>query len=424
MSQYKKPRWQDRTNNDRHYCPLCNAWMSSDRQSISLHENGKKHRENVEKDLKRRRDEKARKEKEEKELDSIFRKVNAVAAGVTVPSEAALHVQAGLHPQHHQQKQQTQSKPAKPKVSSFKEIKPATADTTEKSTVAAITTPDPSIGHYELEGITYLEGSTYASTVFEDNMPIQLWTGNPNASDDELRDLRNFNYWKTALLARVVRSQSSSNNHSGGIITCHISYLNNSTEDDVDEIVEKNVNPRRIRLVLGSDPSIPSTLEEARLALMGGEQTVMDAVNNTNDAPQIDENTGLSTWSTTTIRKISTQYYEQNQEKKRKEREEKETKERNEQKEREIRARRMEEAKYENAHDSALGAYDVWNRTDAGGSGSGAGSYKGVDITKDAKVEVAETAKSLAKGLGSVAFKKRKVGAKKGVRKTSADEIE
>jgi hypothetical protein len=155
---------------------------------------------------------------------------------------------------------------------------------------------------------------------------------------------------------------------------------------------------------------------------MGGEQTVMDAPKHHDEAPEIDDNTGLSAWSTTTIRKISTQYYEQNQEKKRKAREEKETKERNEQKDREIRARRMEEAKYENSHDSALGAYDVWNKTHVGG-GNGGGSYKGVDITKDAKVEVAETAKSLAKGLGSVAFKKRKVGAKKGVRKTSADEI-
>ncbi|KAL3780699.1 hypothetical protein HJC23_003524 [Cyclotella cryptica] len=248
----------------------------------------------------------------------------------------------------------------------------------------------------------------YASTIFEDNLPIQLWTGNTTASDEELQDLHNFIYWKMALLARVVHSQSSSNNHPNGIMMCHVSYLNNSTEDDVDEILEKNINPHRIRLVLGSDPSKPSFLEEARLALMGGEQTIMDAVNNNNNAPKIDENTVLQTESREETEK----------------RQEKETKERNKQKEREIHARRMEETKYKNAHDSALGAYDVWNRTDPSGSWSEAGSYKGVDIVKDAKVEVADTAKSLAKGLGSVAFKKQKVGAKKGVWKTSADEIE
>lgn len=396
--------------------------MSSDRQSISLHENGKKHRENVDKDLKRRRDEKAKKEKDEKELEAIFRKVNAVAAGVALPlgPGAGMPSQDGLCQQRPKQ-QQTKSKPARPKLTISNHREPTTTDTAEKSTAANVTTLDPDIGHYELEGITYLEGSTYASSIFEDDMPIQLWTGNHNASDDELRDLRNFNYWKNALLARVIHPQTNKHNSDG--IKCHVSYLNNSTEQDPDEIVEKNVHPRRIRLVLGSDPSIPSTLEEARLAWMGGEQTLMNAHDNRDEPPEVDENTGLSAWSTAAIRKISTRHYEQNQEKRRTDREQKETKERNEQKEREIRARRMEEAKYENSHDSALGAYDVWNKTDGGG-GNGGGSYKGVDITKDAKVDVADTAKSLAKGLGSVAFKKRKAGAKKGGRKTSADDMD
>ena len=148
---------------------------------------------------------------------------------------------------------------------------------------------------------------------------------------------------------------------------------------------------------------IPSTLEEAHLALMGGEQTI-DVSNGNGDAttsePQIDENTGLTTWSTTTIRKTS-QHYEQTQERKRKRLHEKELAERKERKEREIQARRMEEAKYENAHDSALGAYDVWsgiasaspNDATGGGSkggGGGTSNYKGVDITKDHKVEVAD----------------------------------
>lgn len=404
-----KRQWQDRTNNDRHYCPLCNAWMSSDRQSISLHENGKKHREAVEKDLTRRRDEKKRKEKEEKELESVFRKVNA-AAGVTVSASSGVGSSSFVP----QQPRPVKTKAVKPKAALSNEAKPSKdAPTSVKSTPIS-TIPDPDTGHYELEGITYLEGSTYASCLFEDNMPIQLWTGNPNATDEELRDLRNFNYWKTALLARVISTPSSSSNKTPESMTCHVSYLNNS--QDMDEILEKNVPPRRIRLVIGSDPSLPSTLEEARLALMGGEQTIMVA-NNNDTSLEIDENTGLSSWSTTTVKKISSHYFEANLEKKRKIREEKETKERNEKKEHEIRGRKMEEAKYENAHDSALGAYDVWNTSEKGG-----GSYKGVDITKDAKVEVSDTAKSLSKGMGSVAFKKRKV-VKKGARKTSADEI-
>ena len=54
----------------------------------------------------------------------------------------------------------------------------------------------------------------------------------------------------------------------------------------------------------------------------------------------------------------------------------------------------MEEAKIENADDSALGAYVVWN--------SGKAGYKGVDINQEAKIDVQDTAKSLAKGMGPV----------------------
>ncbi len=49
-------------------------------------------------------------------------------------------------------------------------------------------------------------------------------------------------------------------------------------------------------------------------------------------------------------------------------------------------------------------------------------AYKGVDITKETKVEVSETAKSLSKGMGNVAFKKKSSTKKKNVRITSADD--
>jgi hypothetical protein len=227
-------------------------------------------------------------------------------------------------------------------------------------------------------------------------------------SSEEKRDLRNYNHWKMALLAKVAKKR--------GEITCHVSYLRNSTDED--ETLESNVSPSRIRLVLGSDPSIPSTMEEAHLALMGGEQTIHISAKDPESAPAIDENTGLTSWSTTTIRKVSS-HYEQNQEKKRKLQHEKELAEYKEKKEREIQARKMEEAKYANAHDSALGAYDVWSSSTSAVEGK-ARAYKGVDITKETKLEVSDTAKSLSKGV-NVAFKKKKAK-KKNVRKTSADD--
>jgi len=172
------------------------------------------------------------------------------------------------------------------------------------------------------------------------------------------------------------------------------------------------------------------------LALLGGEQIIQvkeedddkknDSNNNniTTTSQVVDENTGLSSWSTTTIRKVSSQY-ERNQEKKRKRQHEKEIAEYKEKKEKELLARKMEEAKYANAHDSALGAYDIVAASSMGGeSGRASRAYKGVDINKEMKVEVSDTAKSLSKGMGSVAFKKKKnVNKKKGnVRKTFADD--
>jgi hypothetical protein len=89
-------------------------------------------------------------------------------------------------------------------------------------------------------------------------------------------------------------------------------------------------------------------------------------------------------------------------------------------KSKEIQARKMEEAKYANAHDSALGAYDIWSSLTSAAEGK-TRAYKGVDITKETKVEIADTAKDLSKRLGSVAFKK-KSSKKKNVRITLADD--
>ena len=399
---------------ERHYCAVCNAWMGSDRQSILLHENGKKHRQAVEDDLKRRRDEKAKKEKDKKSLESVFATVNA-AVGVSVgggsnggiphfgsvkPWEQypAQNIQATVPPQVQKVKKENSVPEQTVKVEQHVEAKPK-----EKSKPVF----DPNVGHYILEGTTYLEGQIYAN-VLEEGMPIQLWMGSATSSDEEKRDLRNYNHWKMALLAKVAKKR--------GEITCHVSYLRNSTDED--ETLESNVFPSRIRLVLGSDPSIPSTMEEAHLALMGGEQTIHISDRDPESAPAIDENTGLTSWSTTTIRKVSS-HYEQNQEKKRKLQHVKELAEYKEKKEREIQARKMEEAKYANAHDSALGAYDVWSSSTSAVEGK-ARAYKGVDITKETKLEVSDTAKSLSKGV-NVAFKK-KAKKRKNVRKTSADD--
>ena len=420
-------------NKERHYCALCNAWMGSDRQSISLHENGKKHIEAVENDLARRRDEKARREKDRKDLESVFAKVNAAAGcGAAAAAAAAAAPSFGstkpwdypppphgvLSSRPGTAAQGGVPSPAQQPMTKRDSRAPREADEITSKEIRAKTASnkpafDPNVGHYDVEGTTYLEGQIYA-IVLEEGMPIQLWMGSTLATDAERRDLRNTNNWKMALLAKVVRKGGG-----GGNVSCHVSYLQKSTDDD--ETLESNVPPSRIRLVLGSDPSIPSTMEEAHLALMGGEQTIHVSNDTTAIVAEIDENTGLSGWTTTTIRKVSSQY-EANQEKKRKREHEKELAEYKDKKEREIQARKMEEAKYANAHDSALGAYDVWSSSSTSAVEGKTRAYKGVDITKETKVEVSETAKSLSKGMGNVAFKKKSLTKKKNARITSADD--
>ena len=76
-------------------------------------------------------------------------------------------------------------------------------------------------------------------------------------------------------------------------------------------------------------------------------------------------------------------------------------------KSKEIQARKMEEAKYVNAHDSALGTYDVWSSPTSAVEGK-TRAYKGVDITKETKVVIADTRSKSSK--------------KKNVRITLADE--
>ena len=433
FSQRKKGGNEPWRSQERHYCPLCNAWMGSDRQSILLHENGKKHREAVEADLIKRRDEKSRKEKEEKDLEAVFKKVNETAAGV-VGSIGGGAAPAGPfgHPAYFGGVASNIASvkgghgsfvpPAQPLENEIKKQYQKLDSRNKKSESVASTKVetkqkepkfDPNVGHYELDGQIFLEGKIYAQ-ILEEGMPIQLWMGSPNVNDDEKRDLRNFNYWKTALLAKVMKDKGKDE------ISCHVSYL--QQPDDDDETIESNVKPSRIRLVIGSDPSIPETLEEAHLALLGGEQTIKLCANNSGSAAEIDENTGLPVWNTVSIRKVST-HYEEVQERKRKRQREKDLAEQQQNKEKEIQARKMEEAKYANAHDSALGAYNVWSSSAAadGGDAGASGSYKGVDITKEVKVEVADTAKSLSKGMGSVAFKKKKKP-RKNVRTTSADD--
>ena len=79
----------------------------------------------------------------------------------------------------------------------------------------------------------------------------------------------------------------------------------------------------------------------------------------------------------------------------------------------------MEEARVDNAEDSALGAYDVWN--------NGKEGYKGVNIHAMGKMTAADAAGTSLSGGKKVEFKKKSVFQKnkkaQNRRTTSADDL-
>jgi len=108
-SQRRHDKWR---NAERHYCAACNVWMGSDRQSILLHENGKKHKENVEFQLQQRRQAKLTEEKAAKLLQDTLRQIEQVAAVThakdvagyslsSVPCSAPAVAGVALPPSHH-----------------------------------------------------------------------------------------------------------------------------------------------------------------------------------------------------------------------------------------------------------------------------------------------------------------------------------
>ena len=185
------------------------------------------------------------------------------------------------------------------------------------------------------------------------------------------------------------------------------------TPDDTDETLETSVPLDRIRIVLGAndkDGIIPDTLEEARILATGGEEeeeeeeeTTLKAAND-NNSSVVDENTGLSSWSTVHVQRTTVQL-ERKRERIRQRQQERQAARKAQAAARDAEARRMEEAKVANADDSALGAYDVWSR----GTKEG---YKGVPIQDDGNgntdATVSELGKQLSEGKSAVTFHKKK----------------
>lgn len=398
---------------ERHYCEVCNAWMGSDRQSILLHENGKKHQQNLEKASEKRGKEKQAEERSQKLLQESLQAMerNAIKSHLRQDASIASSQLMSRPPNVATKPLQASNKAppaATPAISVDKggEEKLQLRRRNRENDDEGIEEADQSVpkrkiepgeGHYQLDGKTYLEGPTFVE-ILEPDMPIQLWRGHALASLAEKRLSGNHVYWANAIVLSVRGQQ------------VHVSYLLDGGDDR--EQIEKNVSLDRIRIILGADKAIPDTLEEARIMGMGGEIVIKTSENELT-AAEVDEATGFSAWSTTEVKKTTVRQ-EQKEENERARARRREAIKMKSSVQMDRAKRKMDELKSQNWGDSALGVY---------GSNDKSG-YKGVNIAHvdESKLTVMDTtAKTLSSG--PVAFKKRKKIQRKNVRRTtSADD--
>eukprot|EP00551_Chaetoceros_affinis_P009357 CAMPEP_0203664826 /NCGR_PEP_ID=MMETSP0090-20130426/2164_1 /ASSEMBLY_ACC=CAM_ASM_001088 /TAXON_ID=426623 /ORGANISM="Chaetoceros affinis, Strain CCMP159" /LENGTH=379 /DNA_ID=CAMNT_0050528201 /DNA_START=151 /DNA_END=1290 /DNA_ORIENTATION=+ len=357
----------------------------------------------MEASLQKRRDEKLKAEKDKKLLASSLKKMEEMAAMAHQKDVASgsfygnfgVCLEAG--PETNKVKEGGSS--AKSEKQSWKQRKEKRKTSDEKGDAEELGIESkkrkvrkqlaPDEGHYTIDDRTYLEGSAYYP-IFEEDMPVEIFTGSSTMSAEYRKTKEALELWKMGIIVRCMKGDDDALES-----TFDISYLKDINDDD--ETIEKKVPGSRLRLILGSDDLIPKTIEESRLQLMGGEEVI-----NVDDGRvEVDENTGLSTFRTVTVRKVTVSQ-EVKEERARMRTKRREELEKEQRKAKEIEARKMEEAKHANADDSALGAYDVW----------GKGGYKGVDINGEVKLDVSDTAKSLSEGKKNVKFKKRMNGKK------------
>jgi WW domain-binding protein 4 len=393
--------------------------MGSDRQSIMLHENGKKHQQNMERVLKEKRLEKKQEEEANKFIADSLRQMEQAAMqaigiqpATTASSSAApppplpppISSSSGNRQEikewQAKKKQKEQERKRKTNDDEGKGDESASHSVRKRRRIA------PDEGHYTTtdDRKTFLEGHVFHG-ILEADMPVQYWTGSHLATAEEKKLPSNAMHWQNALVL-TVRKKPEDEADSPPVVS--VTYL--VSPDAKEETIQKNVALDRIRIQVGADDSIPSTLEECRLLAMGGE-----IVEENKGVQQVmDEATGLSGWSTVTVKKTTVRQYDREEKERAAERLRLAREEREAERKR-AEARKMEEAKVSNADDSALGAFDVW----------GKGDYKGIDISKDAVLSVEDTAKKLASGAtaGKVSFRKaKKKKGQAGRRTKSADD--
>jgi U1 zinc finger len=422
--------WVDRNNHyERYYCEICNVWLGSDKVSIATHRNGKKHIDTAKEVQAKKLITSNVQEKQQLALQASMKQMETAAQASLQQDYGLFAIGTGTSPvgissntnyittpypntlpmvaSHIQSMNQLPTPTVKQSTTDMQQHQPNNNVKQERKlwddrkkqrdgekkkdhndnnnndnndgSVQSRKRKRVKIGENEgyystSENIIWLLGVVFGE-ILEEDMPIQIWLGNKIATDNELQLPENQRHWTDGIIV-ATRIRHAAEHHDDRMVV-DVSYLQNV--DDTEEQLKTLVSLRHIRILLGNDADdrIPTTLEEARILAMGGEDVQPSYTESF--VPEIDETTGLSGWSTIHVNRTTIRN-ELRTERELIRKQRKEAAMKAEMVEKEIEARRMEEAKVSNAEDSALGAYDIWGRTKDG--------YKGVIIHNNTNTEL------------------------------------
>jgi len=316
MSNKRRDVWRSL---ERHYCEVCNCWMGGDRQSIMLHENARRHQNNVEKKLRNAKIAKTQQERENEKLASTLYEIEKVAvlnhltkdhkvygrvaAAATATLVKPRQGSSYCGPRGFYAEVAGRSQPK----NQDKDIKNNEFDTLKKKRDGVDVQRNKAMpnkalgineGHYKIGNTTYLDCSVYVS-ILKVEMPGQIWKGESSIEGIK-RAEKNMKQWKNGIIVKVklVPKEIIGLQHETETLV-DFAYLKNP--NDNKETLEKNVKPSRIRLIVGSGDDVPNSVDEARLIILGGEEVLK--IDET--VTEIDENTGFSSWGTVSIRKTT-----------------------------------------------------------------------------------------------------------------------
>ncbi|KAI9905946.1 hypothetical protein PsorP6_014112 [Peronosclerospora sorghi] len=368
---------------ERHYCKYCNVWTQSDKQSIKRHEHGRKHKDQVDLALKRRREAKSDAATSQRELQTQLQQIEKAAQMKFEQDMARGKTRAPPPPPRRGQTNAPRPPPRRP-VDQNEATPALSVETRDKNVRLPFETSrffhgaydappmeeeEESSGVYAVRGSVYLEGKKH-ETQLVTGSACQIWVEDVEQWLDALVD--------EATVHRVPNTEVSFRRFT-------VSYLLPAQKLDTGEqakpTCEREVLADRLRIPLPAH----MTLEAAEKMVEQWRQG--DAANTPACASVgIDETTGMGEWRT-----VEVIQGDESPEAVAK---------RAEVAEAEAAQRLEEQTRLDSFEalssqgDNALGAYNPWG-----------GSYKGVDVEDAALGRRSEEINITTSG--NVSFKKR-----------------